>query len=550
MGWTPSRRLAAGTIPHDDFNINTIGKIVTATNNTNSTTTQTTTPTQSLDASSFETTTATALSPGLMKQEPSSSGGGSSTTLVESHQSTQGCNDGAVGVAVEPLPGKALGLVLLRYIYSSKPDLFSHQRPHNEYLLDALLERARSCSAECHRFMMEVLDRACSIKVVDDGDDGGKSRALFCAGHFIKGSLLFQAIGVEEDFRGCMVQMKECERYNFAWAQNTIGLCYETGKGVQKDSVKAFQYYMLAAQQGELNAQRNVGLCYKNGEGVNMDKTEAVRWFKMSSALPISCANLSNCYRNGDGIKKDPVESLRLLKLAAEKGVKTAQCKLAGETSDPVEAFRLLSLAAAQGDAVAQFKVGTALIKGNGVEKNPAEAARFFRMAAAQGVHAAMRALGVMCEEGNGLPRDSSESFRWFRQAADLGYSVAQSDVGWCYYTGTGVGRDFSMAVYWYQKAIDNPKGTASQAHNNLALCYSRGHGVTQNLGEAFRLYRTSAIQGNAFSQFNAALSLEHHNGTPTKDTREAMRWYRLAASRGHTTSIKRLEKIVIQCKP
>ncbi|KAH3731598.1 hypothetical protein Pelo_17569 [Pelomyxa schiedti] len=110
--------------------------------------------------------------------------------------------------------------------------LFSHQRPHL-YMLDALLERAKKCSGVCHRFMDEVLDRACDVKAVDV--DGGKSRALFCAGHFIKGSLLIRGIGIEEDFKGCVAHMRAA-----------------------KDTREAMRWYRLAASRGNTPSVRSI----------------------------------------------------------------------------------------------------------------------------------------------------------------------------------------------------------------------------------------------------------------------------------------------------
>ncbi|KAH3762767.1 Sel1 repeat protein [Pelomyxa schiedti] len=446
----------------------------------------------------------------------------------------------------EPLPGKALGLVLLRYTYSNNPEMFSHQRPHSEYMLDALLERAKKCSGVCHRFMNEVLDRACDVKVVDVDVDGGKSRALFCAGHFIKGSLLFRGLGIEEDFKGCVAHMRACEPYQFALALNTIGLCYEKGKGVEKDVGKSFQFYMMAAVKGVLIAQGNVAMCFWNGTGVEMDKKEAFSWFKRSSALPVSCSKLSHCYRIGEGVDKDPQESLRLLKFAAEQGVANAQYKLAQQTSDPAAAWKLLMLAAAQGYSNAQCEVGKALLKGKGVDKNTAEASRYLRMAAAQGNHFALARLAAMYQYGDGVPLDNFEAFRLFSQSAELGNRAAQSEVGRCYYTGRGVNKDYSLAVHWFRKGLANPrKGGYGMAHNSLARCFRDGHGVARDTAEAFRLYSMAALHGNLISQFNVGVCLENHVGTPAKDTREAMRWYRLAASRGNTPSVRRLESII-----
>ncbi|KAH3742515.1 sel1 repeat family protein [Pelomyxa schiedti] len=473
-----------GCASHDDLNINTIGLATQGpppsppVSNCGSTTTTTSSTKQHLNATKSTTTTTTV-------------GGESEIMMMEEQEQ-------------ETLPGKALGLMILRYVYNNNPE------------------------------------RACGVEVVDVGVDGGKSRALFCAGHFLKGSLLFK-----EEADRCVIHMQACEPYKFSLAQNALGLCYEKGSGVEKDQVKAFRLYTMAAEQGLLIAQRNLGNCYRFGIGVYVDKNEAVSWYIRSCALPTACASLSNCYKNGEGVIKDPQESLRLLKIAAEHGVAKAQCRLGTETSDPVESLKLLRLAADQGEFIAQTEVGLALLKGIGVKKDTAEAARYFRLAVAQGNHFAMRKLAGMYREGAGVPQDLKESFRLLHQAAELGNCGAQNDVGFCYSQGTGVHVDYSLAAHWYRKAISNPKGPSPQALANLASIYTRGQGVPKDLSEAFKLYSRAALLGNNDSPLNVGRCWELGTGTPTRDAREAMRWYRIADSRGNTNAKKAVKAMM-----
>ncbi len=53
---------------------------------------------------------------------------------------------------------------------------------------------------------------------------------------------------------------------------------YETGKGVQKDEVEAFRWWLKAAEQGLAVAQHNVGVAYVAGLGVARDRQEAIKW--------------------------------------------------------------------------------------------------------------------------------------------------------------------------------------------------------------------------------------------------------------------------------
>ncbi len=67
-------------------------------------------------------------------------------------------------------------------------------------------------------------------------------------------------------------------------AQNTLGVCYKTGTGTDKDLAEAVKWYRLAAQQDYAMAQSNLGICYANGEGVVRDLEEACFWFTLAEA--------------------------------------------------------------------------------------------------------------------------------------------------------------------------------------------------------------------------------------------------------------------------
>ena len=56
-----------------------------------------------------------------------------------------------------------------------------------------------------------------------------------------------------------------------AEAQFKLGFCYDGGRGVAKDYVKAAKWYRKAAEQNYAPAQSNLGCCYDSGLGVAMD---------------------------------------------------------------------------------------------------------------------------------------------------------------------------------------------------------------------------------------------------------------------------------------
>ena len=74
-------------------------------------------------------------------------------------------------------------------------------------------------------------------------------------------------------------------------------------------------------------------------------------------------------------------------------------------------------------------------------------------------------------------------------------------------------------------------RGDASSQYF-LGSLYDHGDGVPKDSKEAIRWYRLAADQGLADAQFNLGVSYDRGDGVP-KDTKEAARWYRLAADQG-----------------
>jgi TPR repeat protein len=67
-------------------------------------------------------------------------------------------------------------------------------------------------------------------------------------------------------------------------AQNTLGLIYDEGSGVNQDYKEAVKWYRLAAEQGDAYGQFNLGFMYANGYGVIEDNVHALMWWYTASS--------------------------------------------------------------------------------------------------------------------------------------------------------------------------------------------------------------------------------------------------------------------------
>ncbi len=85
-------------------------------------------------------------------------------------------------------------------------------------------------------------------------------------------------------------------------AQCDVGTYYEDGfidrKGkriILKDPAKAVYWYRLSAEQGNVSAQNQLGVCLSTGKGVRRDLKKAIAWTQqaLSKGDPIAAHNLA-----------------------------------------------------------------------------------------------------------------------------------------------------------------------------------------------------------------------------------------------------------------
>ncbi len=121
---------------------------------------------------------------------------------------------------------------------------------------------------------------------------------------------------------------------------------------------KAYQLWLIEAENGSAIAQANIGLLYADGLGVPRSDKEAVKWYRMAAeqAEPRAQYYLGTVFEEGRGVPQD-------FKAAAKN-------------------YRLAAL---QGYVNAQYKLGLLYLKGLGVEQSTEEAYAWWSVAASKG---------------------------------------------------------------------------------------------------------------------------------------------------------------------
>lgn len=210
---------------------------------------------------------------------------------------------------------------------------------------------------------------------------------------------------------------------------NNPRLMFELARALSKDdptNAESVVLFHKAAAAGHAGAMNSLGLLYESGRGVIRDIGKAIGWFRKGAEAGNTGAmnHLGLAYRNGFGVPRDPAESLRWFRKSADAG-----------------------------NAVAMIDVGAAYASGAGVPRDPAEALRWYRMAADAGNVAAMDRLAMAYQKGLGVTADPAEAVRWYRSAAEAGNLFAMENLGQAYRDGAGVAPDAAEADRWFQKA-------------------------------------------------------------------------------------------------
>lgn len=124
---------------------------------------------------------------------------------------------------------------------------------------------------------------------------------------------------------------RKAAEMGLADAQNTLGVMYTDGKGVEKDDVMAVQWYRKAANQSHHWGEYNMGLMYETGRGVpTKDYKEAIAWYQKA-------------IQNGNEEAKKRIEAVK--KLEADRQKELAAEKKRKEEADRKqrEEFRIAS---------------------------------------------------------------------------------------------------------------------------------------------------------------------------------------------------------------
>jgi TPR repeat protein len=121
-----------------------------------------------------------------------------------------------------------------------------------------------------------------------------------------------------------------------AEAQCGLGMMYEAGLGVHKDSSEAALWLRKAAEQGVAPAQYDLGGLYYRGQGVPQDYGQAAVWYRKAAEQNFALAQyaLGALCTQGRGIQQDNEEAYFWFDLAAAGKMDAKMMETVAKTRD------------------------------------------------------------------------------------------------------------------------------------------------------------------------------------------------------------------------
>ncbi|GAA6059305.1 hypothetical protein JCM10212_005885 [Sporobolomyces blumeae] len=272
-------------------------------------------------------------------------------------------------------------------------------------------------------------------------------------------------------------------------SQYFLADCYTQGVGTPKgkrDYDKAFPLFMLAGKHGHADASYRAAQCLEHGWGCRKDLAKSVSLYRRAAVLshPGSMHRLGLAEINGElGLTKRPKDGVQWLKRAAE---------LADQVDPPQP----------------------------------------------QSLHE----LAVLHEKGidNVVFQDEEYAAELLARAAELQYAPSAYKLGECYeYGRMGCPQDAALSIHYYNIAAQQNHPAACFALTAWYLVGSPGI-LPQSDTEAYLWAKKSAEAGFAKAEYACGYFTENGIGT-YQDQREALEWFRKAASHGDKRAQDRL---------
>lgn len=151
-------------------------------------------------------------------------------------------------------------------------------------------------------------------------------------GAFAYGVMLAKGQGVQKDLEAAAHMFEAAAAHRHPLANYNLALLFLSGQGKPENPYRAFGHMLFAAEAGVAAAQYDLGNLYATGTGVESPNAfEAAKWIGKAAAAGHTDAQVEYAVLlfRGHGVPPDQKLGAQLFRAAAEKGVVSAQTRLA-----------------------------------------------------------------------------------------------------------------------------------------------------------------------------------------------------------------------------
>lgn len=299
-----------------------------------------------------------------------------------------------------------------------------------------------------------------------------------------------------------------------------------------------------------LVAERDAILSWQTDGRKPQDRETFLRIERSGNAGDLFATYLvGRAYHYGLAVERDRSRSVKMYREAAEGGVGFAQAALAlaihngqGATPNRAEAKSWLSRAAASGNDWAAVLLAGSLDEGRLDVEDKQQAFVEMQRLSDRGVRRAVNWVGTMYESGSGVDADIGLAVEHYRRAAALGLSSGFCNLSLYYLSGVSgvVERDVERAV-WLAEECGRTAERAGMSRRHLARIRALGLDGRPADAKAARQLIENVAETDSWALHDLAWRIEDSDHSE-RSRAEAVRFYRLSASRGFNVAETRLK--------
>ncbi|MCC6977106.1 MAG: SEL1-like repeat protein [Candidatus Melainabacteria bacterium] len=405
---------------------------------------------------------------------------------------------------------------------------------------EALFWYRKSCSAGCPEGQNEMAsiyqwgalgveaNEKEAIRLYFEAAQKGHARAQNSYGYFTE----------EDNPREAIRWYKASAEGSFSLGMSNYGRCLYYGIGSDKKFEEAFKWLTKAAEADDTNdgAQYMLGILYFNGDGVDKDLVRAAQWYRKAAENGNEAAQyeLALCYVYGEGVEPSTEEAIYWLKAGSALGNDRCEEKLAelisqestpGLTVDDVDHWMRQSTVNSLDVAEQQFMI---LLK-SPANSDLSQVVWDLQPAAEKGDETAMLLMGRCWEMGMGVAQDFNLAYDWYKRAYDLGSDAAEQHAITCL-RSCFENNIFPEGAEAFLRSCANKRNT--KAMISLAYFFRFYNPDGRDFSEALRFYRQAAESGDSEGQYLLGRFLVMKN-LLKRERNLVIRWWDNALEKG-----------------